>query len=218
MHNTEINIQSFRGGYDNNFTYVVNNGRAETQVMIDAAVPLEIVQPSLNTNPKAILITHTHGDHIAYLAEYTEKFPEISVVIFAGSANRIPGRKIYPVKDGDLITIGGLEIRILHTPGHYYDSLCFRIGDALFTGDTLFVGRTGRTISAGSNISQLYNSVYKKLLVLPPSTIIYPGHDYGPQPTITIRENIKISPLLQARDEKDFEQRMEAFENQRKQY
>ncbi|NOZ04684.1 MAG: MBL fold metallo-hydrolase [FCB group bacterium] len=218
MPNIKINIQSFRGGYDNNFTHLVSNQRTKTQLLIDAAVPLKTIQPFLENDLKALLITHTHGDHITYLSEYTKKYPALNVIIFAGSADRINGGKICPVKDGDSVTIGELEIRVLHTPGHYFDSLCFKIGNALFTGDTLFVGRTGRTISAGSNISQLYHSVYEKLLVLPGSTIIYPGHDYGPQPTITIRENIKISPLLQAVNEGDFRRRMEAFEKQRNQY
>ena len=70
--------------------------------------------------------------------------------------------------------------------------------------------------SAGSDISDLYDSIYNKLLTLPENTRIYPGHDYGDSPTITIKDNIKISPLLQASDLSDFQQKMENYEQNRK--
>ena len=104
----------------------------------------------------------------------------------------------------------------LHTPGHYYDSICYQLDSVLFTGDTLFVGRTGRAISAKSDIAALYDSVYNKILTMDGNTRIYPGHDYGEKPTITLKENIKISPLLQARNLKNFQQRMDEFERTRK--
>jgi glyoxylase-like metal-dependent hydrolase (beta-lactamase superfamily II) len=85
----------------------------------------------------------------------------------------------------------------------------------LFTGDTLFVGRTGRTVSKGSDTRQLYQSVYNIIFDLPGHTIIYPGHDYGPKMTISIDENIVLSPLLQADDEDDFVQRMADYEVER---
>ena len=87
--------------------------------------------------------------------------------------------------------------------------------DILFTGDTLFVGRTGRTISKGSDTRTLYRSVYDTIMELPDQTIIYPGHDYGKQPTISIDENVRISPLLQAKDEEDFITRMANYEANR---
>ena len=120
-----------------------------------------------------------------------------------------------PFKDNSIFRLGSLEIKIIHTPGHYYDSVCFLVENVIFTGDTLFIGRTGRTLSKGSNTSDLYNSVYKKLLNLPGDTIIYPGHNYGSKPTMTISENIKISNLLQASGEKDFIDRMKNYEKTR---
>jgi len=85
----------------------------------------------------------------------------------------------------------------------------------IFTGDTLFVGRTGRTIGPNASAKDLYHSVYDKILSLHGNTLIYPGHDYGEKPTISIKENIKISPLLQAKSEKDFIERMAAYEANR---
>jgi glyoxylase-like metal-dependent hydrolase (beta-lactamase superfamily II) len=77
------------------------------------------------------------------------------------------------------------------------------------------VGRTGRTISKGSDTRTLYRSVYDTIMELPDQTIIYPGHDYGPKMTITLKDNIAISPLLQAEDEDDFVQRMADYEADR---
>jgi len=86
------------------------------------------------------------------------------------------------------------------------------IKPTLFTGDTLFVGRTGRVISQRSDIKELYNSVYKRLLILSKDLRLYPGHDYGKQPSIKIKHNIKISPLLRAKNLKDFIKKMEQYE------
>ena len=83
----------------------------------------------------------------------------------------------------------------------------------LFTGDTIFVGRTGRTISKRSNIRDLYNSVYKIILKLPQDTIIYPGHHYGHKLSISIKENIRISNFFQCNNFVEFKNVMENFEH-----
>ena len=163
-----------------------------------------------------MLITHSHHDHIKYINEYIEKYPEIKVIGHPKSKlNNTLEINYLPMRDNSIFKLGRLEIKIIHTPGHYYDSVCFLVRNVIFTGDTLFIGRTGRTLSKGSNISDLYNSVYKKILTLSGDTIIYPGHNYGPKPTMTISENIKISDLLQASGEKDFIHKMKNYEQTR---
>ena len=159
------------------------------------------------------MITHSHHDHVKYINEYTEKYPEIKVIGHPKSKlNNASESNYLPMEDSSVFKLGGLEVKTIHTPGHYYDSVCYLVDNVIFTGDTLFIGRTGRTLSKGSNTPDLYNSVYKKLLTLPGNTIIYPGHNYGSKPTMTISENIKISNLLQASGEKDFIDRMEYYE------
>ena len=115
-----------------------------------------------------------------------------------------------------LIKIGNLQLKVIYTPGHYFDSICYFVENVLFTGDTLFVGRTGRTVSQNSDVNDLYDSIYNKILRLPPDTYIYPGHDYGEAPSITIEKNIKISKLLQAKNKKEFIKRMADYEKNRK--
>ena len=107
---------------------------------------------------------------------------------------------------------------ILHTPGHYPDSICIwnKKAECVFTGDTLFVGRTGRTVGSQSNSSNLYQSVYKILLQLPGKTIIHPGHHYGHVKSIKISENVKISPFFQCSTKEEFQHVMAEFERNRR--
>ena len=213
---SNFSIQSFEGGYDKNYSYLLSCLETVSSIIVDASLELSRLQPFIKTRPAAILITHSHHDHIKYINEYIEKYPEIKVIGHPKSKlNNTSESNYLPMEDSSVFKLGGLEIKTIHTPGHYYDSVCYLVDNVIFTGDTLFIGRTGRTLSKGSNTSDLYNSVYKKLLNLPGNTIIYPGHNYGSKPTMTISENIKISNLLQASGEKDFIDRMKNYEKTR---
>ena len=216
MAETDFSIRSFKGGYDDNLTYLVSCMRTGNQFLVDASIQLKQIDGFINKRGLiALFITHTHGDHIAYLDEYLDAFPNLVVMVYKESEHKINCDYIKPVKQNDIVTVGQLTVEILYTPGHYDDSICYYLDGVLFTGDTLFVGRTGRTISKGSDIKKLYKSVYDTILDLPESTIIYPGHDYGLKMSITIKENITISPLLRAEDEDDFVQRMADYEAER---
>ncbi len=74
---TDFSIRSFIGGYDKNFTYLVTCFRTGTQIFIDASVNLSVIKPFIKIPPKAILITHTHGDHIAFLSQYLKEYPDL---------------------------------------------------------------------------------------------------------------------------------------------
>lgn len=215
MINTDFSINSFKGGYDDNFQYILTCLRSRTQIAVDGALPLDTVEQSLNGPLSAMLITHTHGDHIAFIDEYLDAYPKLLIIIHEQSAGRISAVNVHPTHDGEQIQMGELNIHVLHTPGHFPDSSCYTLENIVFTGDTLFVGRTGRTVGQGSDTGQLYHSVYEKLLTLHQDTVIYPGHDYGQSPTISIGKNMDISPLLQAANEQDFIERMAAYEASR---
>ena len=213
---SNFSIQSFEGGYDKNCSYLLTCLKTMSSIIVDASLESFRLRPFIKSRPVAILITHSHHDHIKYINEYIETYPEIKVIGHPKSKlNDTSEINYMPLKDNSMFKLGSLEIKIIHTPGHYYDSVCFLVENIIFTGDTIFIGRTGRTLSKGSNISDLYNSVYKKILYLSGDTIIYPGHNYGSKPTMTISENIKISYLLQASGKKDFIDRMKNYEKTR---
>ena len=213
--NTDYSIRSFIGGYDNNLTYLINCSRTGAQVLIDAAVELSQLSPYINHEPLAVMITHGHQDHIAFLDQYISHYP--NMVIIGHPESSINHCQRYKnIRDGEVIKVGELTFLVIYTPGHYYDSICYMIDPVLFTGDTMFVGRTGRVKSDKSDIKDLYDSVYNKILTLPHNIRIYPGHDYGESSTILLKENIKMSPLLQAKDLMDFKERMKNYEDSRK--
>ena len=217
MSYSDYSIRSFTGGFDKNLTYLVTCMRTSNQFLVDASVPLKKISSFINRRGLITLfITHTHRDHCAVIDEYVDAFPNLVTIVFKDSQDKIKCNYIKPVNNGDIVSVGQLNLEIIHTPGHYPDSICYLLDDVLFTGDTLFVGRTGRTIDKKSDTRDLYRSVYNKILTLPDKTTIYPGHDYGPRSSITIKENIKISPLLQAVDEDDFVFRMKEYEKIRK--
>ena len=213
--NSDFSIQSFEGGYDKNFSYLLSCLQTMNSVIIDASIKPNALKPFQKSNPIAILITHSHNDHIRYINDYRECYPNIKLIGHPRSLLNKKRNNFLSVNDNAIINLGNLEIKIIHTPGHYFDSACFLVGDAIFTGDTIFIGRTGRTISKGSDTKDLYNSVYNKLFKLPHNTMIYPGHNYGPKPSMTIADNIKEGSLLRAKSENDFMIRMRDYEQKR---
>ena len=217
MSYSDYSIRSFTGGFDKNLTYLVTCMRTSNQFLVDASEQLKKISSFINRRGLITLfITHTHRDHCDYIDEYVDAFPNLVTIVFKDSQDKIKCNYVKPVNNGDIVSVGQLNLEIIHTPGHYPDSICYLLDDVLFTGDTLFVGRTGRTIDKKSDTRDLYKSVYDKILTLPDKITIYPGHDYGPRSSITIKENIKISPLLQATDEDDFVVRMKEYEKSRK--
>ncbi|MDH3359642.1 MAG: MBL fold metallo-hydrolase [Desulfobulbaceae bacterium] len=100
------------------------------------------------------------------------------------------------VHHGDIITIGSVSIKVLHTPGHTPGGICLYDGEAnLFAGDTLFVAGVGRTDFPGGDPKQLLSSIKEHLLTLPPDTVVWPGHGYGGAKS-TIGEEKASNPFL----------------------
>ncbi len=211
-------IQSFQGGYDKNLCYLVWCKKTKHAALIDASVEIEGINEYIEAHQlilSKILITHSHHDHIAYIDEWKKIYPLIN--IYCSSKSIHNKFKFINLDANQVISIGAEFLIALETPGHFYDSMCFWNNKMLciFTGDTMFVGRTGRTISTMSNIEELYASIYNKLLILDPATIIYPGHHYGHKKTITIKENIILSKFFTCKSLNEFKKVMENFEKNR---
>ena len=95
-----------------------------------------------------------------------------------------------------MLSIGNLEVRTIHTPGHSPGSSCYLVGNNLFTGDTLFVGDVGRSDLVGGSFETLLRSIKERIIVLPEETRVWPGHDYGEMPTSTLAWELKENPYI----------------------
>jgi glyoxylase-like metal-dependent hydrolase (beta-lactamase superfamily II) len=147
-----------------------------------------------------VIDTHTHADHFSASRQMAERFGAATVMHRASPA---PGIDI-PVDDGDLLRVGELRLKVLHTPGHTPDSICLIGADRVWTGDTLLIGATGRTDLPGGNAAALYDSLFGRLLKLDPALAVYPAHDYKGRSHSTIGAELAGNPRLQQRDRAAF--------------
>ena len=211
-----MKIKSFQGGFDKNISYLIWCESTRIAAIVDASVNPDKIMEYIEINDlllEKLLITHTHFDHINFLEDFLFQFPQVQICSY--ELSEYDYKKYYrKIKHYEVITLGSEIITCIHTPGHYSDSLCFwnENNNFLFTGDTMFVGRTGRTISTKSSISDLYDSIYNIILKLPMQTIIYPGHHYGHTPYITLKENISISSFFQCCNKDEFFKVMKDYE------
>ena len=111
---------------------------------------------------------------------------------------------IIKAESGDKIDVGGVEVQLLHTPGHTPGSQCFLIDNRIVSGDTLFIGACGRVDLPGSNPEQMYYSLTQKLMALPDDTVLFPGHNYSDRPTSTIGTEKQSNPYFQFESLKQF--------------
>lgn len=154
-----------------------------------------------------IINTHGHIDHIEANSEVKEKTsaklfihsadadmivnPQKNLSFFIGKPIKSP-KPDSILNDGDLIDVGEVSLKVIHTPGHSPGSICLLADNAIFTGDLLFAGSIGRYDFPGSSYELIMNSL-KKIIQLNDNLIVYPGH--GPE--TTIGEEKATNPFLQ---------------------
>lgn len=170
--------------------YVESNGEA---VVID---PLREVQPYIekaekdNAKIKYVLETHFHADFVSGHLDLAKKTG--ATIVFGPTAK--PGFEAQVAEDGEILNVGNIQIKVIHTPGHTMESTCFLLIDengketSLFTGDTLFIGDVGRPDLAQKVIADLtqeklaahlYDSLHNKIIPLADDIIVYPAHGAG---------------------------------------
>ena len=137
--------------------------------------------------------THVHADHITALGSLQDETNCTTVMGNESKAECVTLR----AKEGELIKFANLQLEPIYTPGHTDDSYCFKLGDILFTGDTLLIRGTGRTDFQNGSSEQQYDSLFNKILRLPDATVVYPAHDYNGCTVSTIAEEKRFNPRLQ---------------------
>jgi hydroxyacylglutathione hydrolase len=161
-------------------TYIVGDELGGSAVMVDAGGPVAPLLEFLKRGQLTlthVLLTHHHHDHVAELDEVKRAFPDVPVLIHPLERDQVPGATDI-MQPGEKIEIGGLRIETIHTPGHTAGMLSLLFdGTDVFTGDTLFKGSVGGVRAPGhTTYADLRTSIMDKLLALPASTRIHPGH------------------------------------------
>jgi len=139
--------------------------------------------------------THLHADHITGLGALRDRTHCITVMGENTKADVVSMR----LAEGDRLTVEGVSMDVLYTPGHTDDSYSFVMGDRVFTGDTLLIRGTGRTDFQNGDARMQYESLFGKLLRLPDETLVFPAHDYKGDTVSTIGEEKRYNPRLQVK-------------------
>jgi glyoxylase-like metal-dependent hydrolase (beta-lactamase superfamily II) len=173
-------------GYMDNFSYIVGCEKTRQALVIDPGSETDIIVSTAGTEGLDIVTifnTHGHGDHTAGNSKLKTETGS-KIIIHEKDANGYPEADVF-LKNETSLQVGEIIFEVIRTPGHTPGGTCLYAQGNLFTGDTLFVGDSGRTDLAGGHRPTLGKSI-RRLMKLPDDTIIWPGHDYGPRPSSTI--------------------------------
>jgi glyoxylase-like metal-dependent hydrolase (beta-lactamase superfamily II)/rhodanese-related sulfurtransferase len=154
-----------------------------------------------------LIDTHTHADHFSATRELARQLTVPVVMHRASPAPFVDLR----LGDGEMVVLGRLRLQVIHTPGHTADSMCLRVEDCLFTGDTLLLGATGRTDLPSGDPEALYDSLFHRILRLDPALKVFPAHDYHGRSHSTIAQELASNPRLQKHDGATFVEMMRSL-------
>jgi glyoxylase-like metal-dependent hydrolase (beta-lactamase superfamily II) len=163
------------GPYENN-VFILRDKSTGEAVLVDAANEHELLlEVSRATGVRRVLTTHGHFDHIQAVTQMRDA--GIDVGIATEDAEMLPGYD-FTIADDEVIEVGRLRLRTIHTPGHTRGSTCFLLEGhpVLFSGDTLFPGGVGNTTFEGGDFPTIIRSVDDRLFPLPVETLVLPGH------------------------------------------
>ncbi len=181
------------------YSYLMASRRGGEALIIDPVLEkvdryLQLVN-ELDLKLVKAVDTHIHADHITGLGALRDRTHCITVMGDMAKVDVVSMR----VTEGDKLTIEGVALDVLYTPGHTDDSYSFLMNDRVFTGDTLLIRGTGRTDFQNGSSRAQYESLFGKLLKLPEETLVYPAHDYKGDTVSTIGEEKRYNPRLQVK-------------------
>jgi sulfur dioxygenase len=186
------------------YTYLLASRRGGEALIIDPVLEkvdryIQLVN-ELDLKLVKAVDTHLHADHITGLGALRDRTHCVTVMGEHSKVDVVSMR----LAEGDQLTIEGVALDVLYTPGHTDDSYSFLMRDRVFTGDTLLIRGTGRTDFQNGDARAQYDSIFKKLLRLPDETMIFPAHDYKGETVSTVGEEKRFNPRLQVRSADEY--------------
>lgn len=198
-----LELKTFKGGFDNNLSYMIFDTESKEAVIIDTALSPELLLNFVKGKGlklKFAVVMHSHFDHTIGLNHYREN----NVPLYG--SKHLPFDVDRKLKDGDELKLGNSIIKIISAPGHTPDCILLYVDGKLFTTDVLFIDGCGRCDLEGGNPEEMYETL-EKIKKLPDETMIYPGHDYGEKPFATLGEQKESNRFLVVNDNKEFVER-----------
>ena len=209
-----------------NFAYLVGSREARECLLVDPAWSVDALLDQAEADGMRVagaLVTHYHQDHVGGsifgmeiegLARLMARAP-VPVHVNAHEAEGVrkvtglSASDLVPHAGGDVLALGAVRVRLLHTPGHTPGSQCFLVEEAgapgrLVSGDTLFLGSCGRVDLPGGDPEAMFDSLTNQLARLPDDTLLYPGHLYSADPSSTLGEQKRHNPYLRVARLEDF--------------
>ena len=186
------------------YTYLLAENYNSAALIIDPVIEQFELYKKLITELGLNLVytieTHTHADHITASGKLKQEF---NCKIVMGKQTKAMGFDLC-IDDQQQLCLGNLKVTALYTPGHTNDCYCYLMTDRVFTGDTLLIRGSGRTDFQEGDSEQAYFSIFNKLLNLPDSTLVFPGHDYKGLTVSTIGEEKRHNPRLQVKNKEEY--------------
>jgi len=184
VNDKSLQIEQLQLGPFGTNAYILICQETKESVIVDAPAEADkIISRLKGTAPRYILLTHSHMDHIGALAQLRSEL-KIPLAAHAADSSILSPPPAILLEDGNIIDFGKIQIAVLHTPGHTPGSLCFKTGNYLLSGDTLFPGGPGKT-GTPADFAQVVKSITDKIFTLDDNTPVYPGHG---EPTILKKE------------------------------
>jgi glyoxylase-like metal-dependent hydrolase (beta-lactamase superfamily II)/rhodanese-related sulfurtransferase len=193
------------------YTYLMASRRGGEALLIDPVFEqtsryLKLLE-ELDLKLVKVVDTHIHADHVSAMGSLRDATRCTTVMGEQSPADVVSLR----VRDGETVTIEGLALTALYTPGHTSESYSFLMDDRVFTGDTLLIRGTGRTDFQNGDPYEQYHSLFERLLKLPEATFVFPAHDYKGDTVSTIGEEKAFNPRLQVSSADEYAEIMNAL-------